>query len=101
MELRVSAIDVKKFSVSRRSRTFVAEASDLRGFNLEQRIYDDAMDVGFALWNVHTGAVVRFAHYSDQHDNEGDLQVSYYKPTPEAIRKYPQLEGWTIHILND
>jgi hypothetical protein len=44
---------------------------------------------------------VRFAHYSDQHDNEGDLQVSYYKPTPEAIRKYPQLEGWTIHILND
>jgi len=101
MELRVSAVDVKLFSVSNRSRTFVAEASDLKGYNLQQRIFDDAIDVGFGLWNAATGAVTRWAHYSDQHDNEGDLQVSYYKPTPEAIRKYPQLEGWTIHILND
>ena len=101
MELRVSSVDVKHFTVSNKSRTFVAEASDLKGYNLQQRIFDDACDVGFGLWNVATGAVTRWAHYDDTRDAEGDLQVSYYTPTPETLRKFPQLEGWKIHILND
>ena len=101
MELKVSVVDVKKFSVSIQSKTLVAEASDLRGSNLQQRLYDDACDAGFGVVNTRTGAHTRWAHHADMWDREGDLVATIYMPTPETLRLHPKLRGWTIHILND
>lgn len=101
MELQVSVVDVKKFTVSNQYRSFVAEASDLGRVDLQKQLYDDACDVGFALYNAFTAHTTRWAHSEDVYDNEGDLTVTYYIPTPETLRKYPMLKGWKIHILND
>jgi hypothetical protein len=101
MELRISAVDVKLFTISVQYRTFVAEASDLFEYRLKQRLYDTSADVGFGLWNAGTNAVTRWVHEKDIRDGEGDITVTYYTPTPETLCKFPQLKGWKIHILND
>jgi hypothetical protein len=101
MELRVSAVDVKLFSVSNEYKMFVADASDLRGHNLEQRMYDDSADVGFALWNARTNTVTRWAYYAEQRDRENELLVTLYAPLPSTLRTHPQLNGWKVHVIND
>ena len=101
MELRISAVDVKHFTGCKECKSLVSEASDLREYNLLQRLYDDAADAGFALWNGETNAVTRWAFSEECKDVEGELLVTLYVPTPETLRKYPQLEGWKVHILND
>jgi hypothetical protein len=101
MELQVSAVDVKLFSVSSEYKTFVADASELRGHNLEQRLYDDSADAGFALWNARTNTVTRWAYYSERRDRENELVATLYTPTPSTLRKHPMLLGWQIHVLND
>lgn len=97
----VAAVNIRHFNVAKKSKILVSEASDLREHNLKQPLYDDAADAGFALWNPATNAVTRWAFAEEVRDNEGDLLVTYYSPTPETLRKFPQLNGWTIHILND
>lgn len=101
MELRLNAVDVKHFTVSNQYKLMYTEASDVRDYNLLQRLYDDACDVGFALWNAATNTVTRWSFERDVRDVEGDLQVTYYVPTTETIRKHPQLAGWKVHIVND
>jgi hypothetical protein len=101
MELRLNAVDVKHFTVTNQYKLMYTDASDLRGYNLYQQLYDDAADVGFALWNAATNTVTRWHWAEERRDAEGELQVEYYLPTTETLRKYPQLAGWKVHIVND
>lgn len=51
---------------------FIAEASGLDTFRLG-RVYDDAMDEGFSIFNPKTGNHVVFALYNHTEDGDGDL----------------------------
>ena len=94
------ALPGEKFSVSLESKTLVTEHSDLgRAVQLQQRLYDDACDVGIAI-RGKGGVTVWFLH-EEKKDDEGDLQVTIYEPTSETLHKYPAVKGWTVHILND
>lgn len=101
MELRVSAVDVKLFGVYANSKSLIAEASELREHNLMQRLYDDAADAGFGMWNEKTNAVTRWYYGEDKRDKEGEITVTLFYPTTETLRKHPQLTGWVVHVLND
>jgi len=80
----------------------VCEASDLgRGFRLEQ-LYDDACDVGMALVNPRTGNVTRWALKEEIRDpRENELLGWMMIPTPETVRKQPELRDYQLNILND
>ena len=101
MELRLAALDVRLFTVCAECKTFVAEASDLYSQPLQQRLYDDAADTGFALWNSVKNTVTRWYWAEDVRDGEGELIVTLYAPTSETLRMHPQLAGWKVHVLND
>lgn len=88
------------FSVSLEEKSLVAEHSDLGCYpGIQQRIYDDACDVGFAI--LGRVGVTTWCLAKEERDGEGDLQVTIFEPTPETLRKYPHLAGWTVHVLND
>ena len=74
---------------------FVAEVSDLGpNFNLE-RVYDDAMDLGFVLESAKTGAEVTMVLTEECHDNDGDLTHLKFEPTKQSIRHLP---SWATQI---
>lgn len=94
------ALPGERFSVSLEDKSLVTEHSDLgRNVQILQRLYDDACDVGIAI-RGRIGVTYWYMH-EEERDNEGDLQVTIYKPCPETLHKYPLLKGWTVHILND
>lgn len=101
MQLAVRPINVAAFTCSKGSKTFTAEASDLKGCPTLQPLYDDAADIGLALYNPATNVSTVWYWADNEYDREGDLLGSKYMPTYETLRRNPQLEGWTVHILND
>jgi len=103
MQLQVYPINVAAFTCSAKGKMFVVEASDpwMRHFPTMQPLYDDAADVGFALYNPATNVTTNWYWAEEERDKEGDLVVEIFKPTHETLRKHPKLQGWTIHILND
>lgn len=97
----LNGINVKKFMHDSKSKTFVAEASDLNGTAGEHRIYDDACDVGITLVNLETLGRATFYFHEEVHDGDGDLIFTEYLPISEHVRKNPRLEGYTVRIYND
>lgn len=102
----MAQLDVTKYSSegishSARNTLLVTEASDigLRGF---EQLYDDACDVGIALMNPRNGNVTRWyllETITDPH--EGEVLGWILKPTPESIRKQPELKEYQLNIVND
>jgi hypothetical protein len=100
-QLTLNSVDATLFTPDLQRRMLVAEHSDLRNVSLQQPLYDDACDVGIALYNPRTHALTRWHFVREERDGEGELQVTIFHPTPESLRNYPQLSGWSIHVLND
>lgn len=101
MQLPVIAIGVQRFTCSPVCKHLVAEHSDLMGYSLQQRLYDDAYDVGFALHNPMTRAETRWAFARESRDAEHELIAMIFVPCTESVRKHPELQGWEVHVLND
>jgi len=89
------------FHINVKTKWIVVEHSDIGRRSILNRLYDDACDVGVVLYNSFTNRTTRWYLHEEKRDNEGDLQVSIFKPCPETLRKYPGNEGWELHILND
>ncbi len=92
---------VMQLSVNSNSKTLVAEHSDMGRMPLFSPLYDDACDVGIALHNTQTGVTTRWHLLEEKKDNEGDLQVTIFAPCHETLRMHRNLQGWTLHVLND
>jgi hypothetical protein len=88
------------WSLNKEHKTLVAEHSSLGNPRLNHYIYDDACDVGIALYSPKTGHTITW-YESQPVFRDGELCVWIFKPLPEDVRKHPQLEGWEVHILND
>jgi hypothetical protein len=103
MLLNPCPLQTTQFSISPEHKNFVAEASDL-GFKPGQSpyglLYDDACDAGLTLTNPLTGASTHWM-LSQEDTDEGDIVAWIYKPLPETLRKFPKLQHWEVHILND
>ncbi len=88
-------IDSTFFTVDKDKKLFIAEASDLGGLPLLQRMFDDAADVGFYIQSAKTAKVEGFFHHHDIRDGEDEILVMVFLPTSA------RLDGWEVHILND
>jgi hypothetical protein len=101
MQLQVTQYSSEGISHSAAAGLLIAEASDLQLRSLE-RLYDDACDVGLALRNPRTGNVTRWALHNEVRDpRENELLGWMLVPTPETVRKQPELQGYQLNIVND
>lgn len=100
MQFQVNSVDVKHFTITNKLKTFVAEASDLHGYELLQRL-DLRGQQGFAMHNTHTGSSTRWAHARTPKDRDGDVMCWIYEPTAETLQQHPNLKDWQVHVLND
>lgn len=93
MTLRPTPVSTGRFTYSKRTCTFSAEASDLPQ---PGRVFDDACDVGYTLVSERTGAEVVFAESGRETDSEGDLLWTEYEPVcPGSARRFK------LRIFND
>jgi hypothetical protein len=84
-------------------KDLVCEASTMENRHL-QRIYDDAMDVGFAVKSDRTGNVVVFVLLTPFYNGKGEdceLAGWKYAVSEESVRKHPECLGMTATIFND
>ena len=101
MQLNVTQYSSEGISHNAHRSLLVCEASDLQLRSLE-RLYDDAADVGLALVNPLSGNVTRWALLTEVRDpRENELLGWMLAPTPETIRKQPELKGYQLNIIND
>ena len=105
MQLTVDLVPSKEFSHFPVSKRMVAEISDLNGFEGFKPLYDDAADVGFAIKNVKTGNITRWAVVDEIRNRRDTLEREllgwYLAPTPESLRSNPVLEGYCMTLIND
>lgn len=103
MQLNPQVISPAKgvISHSAAKKLMLAEISSLglRGF---QPLYDDAIDVGFALRNPHTGNITRWAMATEVIDErEGEVLGWMCVPCTESVWRNPELAGYSFNIAND
>lgn len=100
-QLEVTKYSSEGVSHSEARQLLIAEASDL-GLRQLERLYDDACDVGIALINPRSGNVTRWALKEEVRDpRENELLGWMLIPTPETVRKQPELKGYQFNIIND
>lgn len=101
MLLNVRQYSSDTLSHSAKNQLLLGEASDL-GFRGPELLYDDAADVGLALINPRTGNVTRWHLLDEVRDRrENELLGWMFAPTPETLRKQPELKGYQLNIAND
>lgn len=101
MQLQLQALNVDtRWTVNTQLKTFAVDASDLGykpGECPSQQLYDDAADVGIALYNLSSGNTTRW--YETLSSSGKDFWE--YRPTAETLRYFPSLKGWSVKIYND
>jgi hypothetical protein len=101
MKLNLIEMTSSMFSVD--GKDLVCEASTMENRHL-QRIYDDAMDVGFAVKSERTGSVAVFVMSTPFYHGEGeDRELGGWKYTvsSESVRMHPECAGLTATVFND
>ena len=99
MQLDVTQYSSDGVSHSAALSRLVAEASTLGVRNFE-KLYNNAADVGLALINPRTGNVTRW--YVAKVKRSGDDIAGWVlKPTPESIRRQPELYDYQFELIND
>ena len=84
--LPMNPVPSSLFSWHKKSGVFSTEHSTFHGNGHQlSRIYDDAMDIGFAMQSKKTGAVKRFYLAGSEKDDEGDIQTYIFKPTDNDL----------------
>ena len=98
MQLNLTPFDANIVSWSKDKQLGVVEWSDLGGRDFD-RLYDDAIDIGYAFRGKIDQTVWHLCTTIKNADN--DTEVFVLLPTTETMRNCPQLIGWELHILND
>lgn len=103
MKIRLnSPVSLDKFTHNKETRSFVADASDLGNFNIFQRIYDDAADVGFMVCNPNTNTTILVTLFQELADYENNEVCGWeFTPCEDDVRKYPLLRNYKFIIYND
>lgn len=105
MKIRLnSPVSLDKFTHNKETRSFVAAASDLGNFNIFQRIYDDAADVGFMVCNPNTNTTILVTlvqELADYENNEVIVCGWDFTPCENDVKANPKLRGYSFRIIND
>jgi hypothetical protein len=100
LDLTMHALDLKRFTFNKETRTLSAFESDLRDkpfdghYRWLRRLYDDAMDIGMAIRSHLTGKLETF-YLEREETNEGDILAWYFKP----VHKLANVDS--VVIFND
>jgi hypothetical protein len=101
MQLEVTQYSSESLSHSANKALLIGDASDI-GFRGLERLYDDACDVGLALRNPLTGNATRWYLKREIRDpRENELLGWMLAPTPETVRKQPELKDYQFNLAND
>ena len=100
--LDITPFSIKLFTHNPESKMLIAEASDLCCWKqaLFRRLYDDACDIGIALYNPRTGSTTHWYTCAEVMEQD-ELTAWILQPTVESCRKHPGVQFYTMHILND
>lgn len=101
MKLPLTPISSLRFNYDQSTRTFTAEASDLRGATFHARLYDDAMDVGFVMKSSKTEAEVTYVLEEEHKDGDGDVTHWTFTPTHESASQFRECVNTKVKIFND
>jgi hypothetical protein len=82
-----------QFTYTRKSRVFVAEASDLGWLK--------SIPEGFAMVSAKTGERVLFIHTFTMRDRDRDVQYWEYHPAALSLKTVPGCWGVSVRVLND
>lgn len=95
-------LNTNQFDINVLRKTFVEEMSSTLGNQGWTQIYPDACDAGVILTSHKTGLESSWYIHEIDYDYGGeDIMGWRLLPTPESLRKYPRLKGWTMLIIND
>jgi hypothetical protein len=104
MQLKLTPYTLRGALHSINEKLVTAEASTLglRPGHVWQQLYDDACDVGIALYNPQTGSTTTW-HLCESETvvRDGDLMWWVLRPTTETVWQVPKLAGYTLKIFND
>ena len=101
--LQITPYNIKRFSHHLGNKTLVVEASDLNwtaGYNGFKQLYDDACDMGIAVYNPRTNSTTHWYTCAEVTE-QGEVTKWILQPTHESCRKHPGVQCYTMHILND
>jgi len=103
MKIRLnSPVSLNKFTHNKETRSFVTDASDLGNFNIFQRIYDDAADVGFMVCNPNTNVTILVTLFQELADYENNEVCGWeFTPFENDVKANPKLRGYSFRVIND
>ena len=103
MQLHIMPYNVNRFTHNAEAKLIFTEASDLNwvaGYTDFKPLYDDACDVGLALFNPRTNSTT-YWYFVAEVAEHGGLTHWILQPTIESCREHPGVQCYTMHILND
>ena len=96
----MNRVSSEAFTYHKPTKTMVCEISDLGKSFRFSPVYPDACDVGFIMESHRTKKEVVFS-VSEEVIVDGDILSWELKPTPESLRKAPEVTGLRVTIFND
>jgi hypothetical protein len=85
----------KSFTWNKETQTFSAEISDVPA--VLRQMFNDSMDLGFAIQSAKTGNVVYFTLATAERDREGDMACWTF----QAVSVRPGLSAIKVVVYND
>jgi hypothetical protein len=85
----------KSFTWNKETQTFSAEISDVPA--VLRQMFNDSMDLGFAMQSAKTGNVVYFTLATAERDREGDMACWTF----QAVSVRPGLSAIKVVVYND
>lgn len=95
-------INSNLLSYDRDLRHFVTEMSILyeAGSYPFTRLYDDVVDEGIIIESYKTNQIAKFILFKEELV-DGYVKSWILNPTIETVKKYPNLKGTSVVIIND
>ncbi len=97
---KINPVPASIFSLADDKKMWVTEASTLAGYGGGRIIYDDALDVGFAVENPKTGVTVTFRETGFQRGNDGDIMFWDFEVVPQH-RRLMKVADFSVRVFND
>ena len=66
-----------------------------------RQMYNDSLDLGFAMESAKTGKIVYFTLATAERDREGDMEFWTFVPTDQSVFENQLLNGVKVVVYND
>ena len=87
------------FAWDKETQTFTVEISDVPA--VLRQMFNDSMDLGFAMESAKTGNIVYFSLATAERDREGEMFRWTFTPADQSIYENQLLNGVKVVVYND